>query len=114
MNVLNGLHNKAKRVAFGVGVGALLTIPVATMVSSTAGADQTCYTACSSPSVGLPSTSGDGGAATLVTSTPTTSSSTPSGLAFTGADLSELVFISVGALGAGTVLVRYSRRRKVA
>jgi hypothetical protein len=35
-------------------------------------------------------------------------------LAFTGADLGELVAISVGALGAGTVLVRYSRRRQTA
>jgi hypothetical protein len=113
MNVLNGLHNKAKRVAFGVGVGALLTIPVATMISSTAGADSTCYSGCSAPSIGLPTTSGGDGSATAVSSTPTTTSS-PAGLAFTGADLSELVIISLGALGGGTVLVRYSRRRKVA
>lgn len=111
MNLLDGLHKRAKRVAFGVGVGALLMIPVATVATSTAGADSTDYVGGTSPSTGLPVTSGDGSAATLVNTAPATS---PSGLAFTGADLGELVFISVGALGAGTVLVRYSRRRKVA
>jgi hypothetical protein len=114
MNVRKGLQNKAKKVAFGVGMGALLTIPVATMVSTTAGADTTtCYVGCSGPSTGTPVTAGDGGAAPITTpasAAPVTSS----GLAFTGADLSELVAISVGALGAGTVLVRYSRRRRPA
>jgi hypothetical protein len=114
MNLRKGLQNKAKKVAFGVGMGALLTIPVATMVSSTAGAStSTCYVGCSSPSTGLPTTSGDGSTAPLATTASaasTTSGST--GLAFTGADLSELVIISVGALGAGTVLVRFSRRRQ--
>ena len=110
MNMGKGLQNKARKLAFGVGMGALLTIPVATMVSTTAGADPctTGYVGCSSPSSGgLTVTSGDGTAATTVAHT-----STPSGLAFTGADLSELVVISVGALGAGTVLVRFSRRRR--
>jgi hypothetical protein len=114
MNLRQGLQNKAKKVAFGVGMGALLTIPVATMVSSTAGAaTTTCYTGCSTPSTGLPTTSGDGGAGPT-TPASAAASTTPGGLAFTGADLSELVAISVGALGAGTVLVRYSRRRQTA
>jgi hypothetical protein len=113
MNLRNALQSKAKKVAFGVGMGALLSIPVATMVSSAAGADCTTgYTGCSSPSTGLPVTSGSGSADPLA-STSSASSST-GGLAFTGADLSELVAISVGALGAGTVLVRYSRRRQTA
>jgi hypothetical protein len=114
MNLRKGLQSKAKKVAFGVGMGALLTIPVATMVSSTAGADTTtCYTGCSSPTTGLPATSGDG-TAPITTPAAAASTTTPSGLAFTGADLTELVAISVGALGAGTVLVRYSRRRQTA
>jgi hypothetical protein len=115
MNVRKGLQNKAKKVALGVGMGALLSIPVATMVSSTAGADTSCfpaYTGCTAPSTGLPTTSG-GGSAGAVT-TPASAASSTGGLAFTGADLSELVIISVGALGAGTVLVRYSRRRQAA
>jgi hypothetical protein len=114
MNIRKGLQNKAKKVAFGVGMGALLTIPVATMVSSTAGAaTATCYVGCSAPSTGLPTTSGDGGAAPVTTPVSAAASST-GGLAFTGADLSELVAISVGALGAGTVLVRFIRRRQTA
>jgi hypothetical protein len=113
MNLRKGLQSKAKKVAFGVGMGALLSIPVATMVTSTAGADTTsCYPGCTAPSTGLPTTSG-GGAAGQIT-TPASAASSTGGLAFTGADLSELVIISVGALGAGTVLVRYSRRRQAA
>jgi hypothetical protein len=110
MTMRKGLQDKAKKVAIGVGMGALLAIPVGTMVSTTAGASNpTCYPGCSSPSTGLPLTSGDGSAAATTVATTTT---TPSGLAFTGADLSEMVIISVGALGAGTVLVRFSRRRR--
>jgi surfactin synthase thioesterase subunit len=116
MNLRKGLQNKAKKVAFGVGMGALLTIPVATMVSSTAGAASTatCYVGCSAPSTGLPTTSGNGGAAPVTAPASAASSTSGGGLAFTGADISELVAISVGALGAGTVLVRFSRRRQTA
>jgi hypothetical protein len=113
MSLRKGLQSKAKKVAFGVGMGALLSIPVATMVTTTAGAStNTCYTGCSAPSTGLPTTSGDGSAAG--TTARSSAASSTGGLAFTGADLSELVAISVGALGAGTVLVRYSRRRQAA
>jgi surfactin synthase thioesterase subunit len=114
MNVRKGLQTKAKKVAFGVGMGALLSFPVATMVTSTAGATTpaACYPGCSAPSTGLPTTSGSGAASSITT--PASAASSTGSLAFTGADLSELVIISVGALGAGTVLVRYSRRRQAA
>jgi hypothetical protein len=115
MSMRKGLQNKARKLAFGIGMGALLSVPVATMVSTTAGADTGCYPGCSSPSTGLPVTSGDGSATPTASATALTSSattSTPGGLAFTGADLSEMVIISVGALGAGTLLVRVSRRRR--
>jgi hypothetical protein len=115
MNVRKGLQDKAKKVAFGVGMGALLSIPVATMVTSTAGAATSCcYVGGTAPNTGLPTTSGDGSAAAVTTPASAAASSSSGGLAFTGADLSELVIISVGALGAGTVLVRYSRRRQAA
>jgi hypothetical protein len=105
------LQNKARKVAFGVGMGALLAFPVATMVSTTAGAAApTCYPGCSSPSTGLPITTGDGSAA--ATTVVATSAATPNSLAFTGADLGGLVAVSAGALGAGTVLVRLSRRHR--
>jgi hypothetical protein len=108
MNLRKGLQDKAKKVAFGIGMGALLSIPVATMVTSC------CYTGGTAPNTGLPTTSGDGSAGTVTTPASAAASSSSGGLAFTGADLSELVIISVGALGAGTVLVRYSRRRQAA
>jgi hypothetical protein len=92
-----------KKLVAGAGVSALMAFPAVTLMSGTASAD-TCYTGCSQPTSGLPVTSGDG-------TTPSAPTSSPSGLAFTGADLSELVIISAGALGAGTVLVRVSRRR---
>ena len=114
MSIRQSLHSKAKKVAFGVGMGALLTIPVATMISTTSGADTPdgCYVGCSLPSTGLPVTSGDGSTAPIASTAASTT--TPSGLAFTGADLGELVAISAGALGAGTILVRVSRRRRTA
>jgi hypothetical protein len=112
MNLRKGLQTKAKKVALGVGMGALLSIPVATMVTSTAGATEPCYPGCSAPSTGLPTTGGTGAADAITT--PASAASSTGSLAFTGADLSELVIISVGALGAGTVLVRYSRRRQAA
>jgi hypothetical protein len=115
MIMRKGLQDKAKRLAVGVGMGALLTIPVATVLSDSAGAAAPCYTGCSSPVTGLPVTSGDGGsAATTLTATAASSASTSSGLAFTGADLSGLVVISAGALGAGALMVRISRRRRAA
>jgi hypothetical protein len=111
MSMRTGVQNKARKLAFGIGMGALLSIPVATMISTTAGADTVgCYTGCTSPSTGLPVTSGDGSAATTTASVIHTAA--PAGLAFTGADLSGMVIVSVGALGAGTLLVRVSRRRR--
>jgi hypothetical protein len=112
MSMRTGVQDKARKLAFGIGMGALLSIPVATMVSTTAGADTAgCYTGCSSPSTGLPVTSGDGSASATTTAS-VTHTAAPTGLAFTGADLSGMVIISVGALGAGTLLVRVSRRRR--
>ena len=107
----------ARKLAVGVGMGLFVAVPATAIMAGTAGASSpTCYTGCTSPSTGLPVTSGGSTAATTAvtvtdasTSTTTTS---PSGLAFTGADISELVIISAGALGAGTVLVRLSRKRR--
>jgi hypothetical protein len=115
MSMRKGLESKAKKLAFGIGMGAILAVPAATLVSTTAGASATsdqCYTGCTTPTTGLPVTSGDGSAAPTPTLTSAATTSTPSGLAFTGADLSEMVIISAGALGAGTLLVRVSRRRR--
>jgi hypothetical protein len=47
-------------------------------------------------------------AAPAPTTSPTTS---PSGIAFTGADIEEMAVIGLVATGVGVVLVRSSRRR---
>jgi hypothetical protein len=98
------LQHKAKGLACAVGIGALLAIPAVTMLPSAAGADDTCYFGCSSPNSGVTTAANGQGL-------PTAPTSSPSSLAFTGADLSEMALIGVGAVGAGTVLVRRSRRR---
>jgi len=98
------LQQKAKVLACGLGMGALMAFPIVGMASGTAGADtSSCYTGCTAPTTGVTSANADG---TPVTS-PTTSSSS---LAFTGADLGEMALIGLGAVGAGTLLVRRSRR----
>jgi hypothetical protein len=98
------LQQKAKVLACGLGMGALMAVPVIGMASGTAGADGPgCYTGCTAPTSGVTSANADGSP----TTSPVTSSST---LAFTGADLGEMALIGIGAVGAGTLLVRRSRR----
>ncbi|HVB92521.1 MAG TPA: hypothetical protein VND70_10540 [Acidimicrobiales bacterium] len=98
------LKQKAKMLACGLGVGAVLAIPAVSVLPVAAGADNTCYTGCSSSSSGVTDANGQGLA------TPSTSAGSAS-LAFTGADLGEMALIGVGAVGAGTLLVLRSRRR---
>ncbi|HVB91807.1 MAG TPA: hypothetical protein VND70_06880 [Acidimicrobiales bacterium] len=96
------LQQKAKVVACGIGMGALLALPAVSVLPGVAGADNTCYTGCTAASGGVTDANGQG------LSTPTSS---PGSLAFTGADLGEMALIGVGAVAAGTVLVRRSHRR---
>ncbi|MGA2473524.1 MAG: hypothetical protein ABSG39_08520 [Acidimicrobiales bacterium] len=101
-------RTKARRLlsaACGPALGVLLAVPVGGLLAGAAGADG-CYTGCTSPATGITTSSG---------SKPTTPSSagvttSPSGLAFTGADIEEMALIGVAAIGVGAVLVR-SRRR---
>ncbi len=100
-------RSKARRllsVASGPILGVMLAVPVGGLLAGTAGADPTCYTGCTSPSTGITASSGSGPVASSGVST------SPSGLAFTGADIEEMALIGVVAIGVGTVLVR-SRRR---
>lgn len=100
------LQHKARVIACGLSMSAVLAIPMVGMLSGTAGADG-CYTGCTSPSSGVTSSNASG--------TPATSAASSSdGLAFTGADLGEMALIGVGTIAAGTVLVRRSRRRATA
>lgn len=102
--------NKARYVRSAIGaagISLLLAAPVATALPSVAGADQTCYTGCSSPTSGITASSGNQAEPTTVSS-----SSPSSGLAFTGADIGEMAIVGVAAIGVGAVLV--SRRRRTA
>jgi LPXTG-motif cell wall-anchored protein len=84
----------------GLGLGTVLTLAGVIVPAATANADSTCYTGCTPPPP-----SNDGPPPTKVV---TVSSSA---LAFTGADIEGMTAIGGGALIAGGVLVRRSRRR---
>jgi hypothetical protein len=109
-------RTKAQRLlaaACGPALGVLLAVPVSGLLAGTAGAG-TCYTGCTSPSIGISSTAANTTSGTttaandgaLTSTAPTTSS----GLAFTGADIEEMAVIGVVAIGVGAVLVRGRRR----
>jgi hypothetical protein len=105
----NMKRTKAGRVlsaAGGAAIGVLLAVPMGGVLTGAAGADTTCYTACTTDATGITTSSG-----TATTPTPVTTSSSSS-LAFTGADISEMAIIGVAAIGVGAVLVR--RRRTTA
>jgi len=110
-------RTKAQRLlaaACGPALGVLLAVPVGGLLAGAAGADGTCtsgYTGCTSSTSGITTVPADGPstappATTSVSTTPTTSS----GLAFTGADIEEMAVIGVVAIGVGAVLVRGRRR----
>ena len=103
----NMFGTRARALAIGIGIGIATAVPVISIFPGAASADATCYTGCPNPTPGstLPFTNGP--------STPTASTSvTQSSLPFTGADIGELAVVGVGAIGAGTVLLRRSRRRR--
>ncbi len=102
-------RTKARRLlsaACGPALGVLLAVPAGGLLAGVAGADSTCYTGCTSPATGITATSGSGPAASDGAST------SPGGLAFTGADIEEMALIGVVAIGVGAALVR--RRRHTA
>ncbi len=69
----------------------------------------TCYVGCQAPSTGIAPTSS--AALHTQTTVPLAQHATP--LAFTGADILELVFIAVIAIAVGFALWASSRRRHV-
>jgi hypothetical protein len=103
-------RTKAQRVlaaACGPALGVLLAVPVGGLLAGAAGADTTCYTGCTPPTPGITSTPAATDGPTTAASTTASSSS---GLAFTGADIEEMAIIGVVAIGAGAVLIRGRRR----
>jgi hypothetical protein len=110
-------RTKARRVraaACGPVLGLLLAVPVGGLLASAAGADSpatTCYTGCTTPSVGnTPAVAPADGPTSTAAATTSAATPTSSGLAFTGADIEEMAIIGVVAIGVGAVLVRGRRR----
>jgi hypothetical protein len=83
-------------------MGIAVALPLGGLFAGSASADQTCYTGCTS---GATVTSSGSVAA------PDGPKTSPSGIAFTGADIEEMALIGLVATGVGVVLVRSSRRR---
>jgi hypothetical protein len=83
-------------------MGVAIALPLGGLFAGSAAADS-CYTGCTS----------DGGTVTSSGSVaaPAAPQTSPSGIAFTGADIEEMAVIGLVATGVGVVLVRSSRRR---
>jgi len=110
-------RTKAQRVlaaACGPALGVLLAVPVGGLLAGAAGADQACYTGCTTPTTGISTTPAatpsDGGSPATTAATTVSTPKPSSGLAFTGADIEEMAVIGVVAIGVGAVLVRGRRR----
>jgi hypothetical protein len=95
-----------KLLGLGFGV-ALSTLGVAA-IPAVASADATCYTGCSSGGGGNPPPPST---PVFVQATPP-SNPASGGLAFTGADISEMAAAGAGAVLVGGALVRRSRRQR--
>ena len=104
------LGGLGKRAAATCALTVALGAPMGLIWAGTSGAADTNCTGypgaqCTTPSVSTTQTqTSDGG-------TPTLTASSSSGLAFTGADISEMAAVGAAALAGGGLLVWRSRRR---
>jgi hypothetical protein len=108
-------RTKAQRLlaaACGPALGVLLAVPVGGLIAGAAGADVPCYVGCTTPPTNGVQTAPASAPAVTVSDGASTAASTTSssGLAFTGADIEEMAIIGVVAIGVGAVLVRGRRR----
>ena len=94
-----------QRICIGTGLAVASMFAVPTV----AGADTTCYTACTAPIVSPTSVPPPGPTTTDPVHT-TTMVNGSSSLPFTGADIGELAAVGVGAVVIGGVLTRRRRR----
>ena len=99
------------RKLLGLGLGLALSTLGVMAVPTMAFADSTCYTGCSGPATGA-STPPPTQAPAEPVSAPVEPAQAPAsgGLAFTGADIEGMAAVGAGALVAGGLLVRRSRR----
>jgi LPXTG-motif cell wall-anchored protein len=103
-----------QRLCIGTGfaVASMFAVP-ASMVAfpAVAGADTTCYTGCTPPTVSPASVPPPSPSSTKpVHTTASTAVNGSSSLPFTGADIGELAVVGVGAVVIGGVLARRRRR----
>ena len=107
--------NWTQRVCIGAG----LAVTSMFAVPAVAGADTTCYTGCTPPSVSptsvptpttSPTNDAPGTGTNGVTPAATTLANGSSSLPFTGADIGELAAVGAGAVVIGGVLARRRRR----
>jgi hypothetical protein len=110
---------KSKILGLGLGLAVstlgVVAVPAAVAFADTPAATatpNTCYTGCTTPLTSPPTTP------VPVVSVPIEPKAAPvagGGLPFTGADISEMAAVGAGALVAGGLMVRRSRRlRQVA
>ncbi len=95
-----------------LGAGLLLAVPASLLPATAASADSTCYTGCTTNTVVTtipPATSADAGGGG---STPAPATAPAGGLAFTGADISEMAAVGGGTVLVGMALVVRGRRRR--
>jgi hypothetical protein len=98
-------RNKVRRLLSAACVpamGVAVALPLGGLFAGSAAADSTCYTGC---------TNGNTVTSSGSVAAPDGPKTTPSGIAFTGADIEEMAVIGLVATGVGIVLVRTSRRR---
>jgi hypothetical protein len=95
------------------GLVLALTTLAVVEIPTTAYADSTCYTGCTTSVTGssTPPATGAQPSVTVPPIAPKTATSAR-GLAFTGADIEALAIVGAGALVVGGVVVRRSRRRR--
>ena len=100
---------KTKKWTQRMCIGAGLAVVSMFAVPTVAGADATCYTGCTPPTVSPTSVPPPGPKTTDPVHT-TKMVNGSSSLPFTGADIGELAAVGVGAVVVGGVLTRRRRR----
>jgi hypothetical protein len=98
----------------GLGLGLTLSTLGVVAVPTMAFADATCYTGCTTPATGVSTPIQGNAVVPSPPSAPIEPTQQASGLALTGADIEGMVTIGAGALVAGGLLVRRSRRLRQA
>jgi hypothetical protein len=98
------------RKLLGLGFGVALSTLGVAAIPAVASADATCYTGCSSGGGGNPPPQPPSTPVFVQANPPSNPAS--GGLAFTGADITEMAAVGAGAVLVGGALVQRSRRQR--